>query len=399
MERREKILAHINPAGFGLEVGPAFAPILPKADGYRVEIIDHLDAQGLRDKYANTPGVNLTSIEDVDYVWDGRPLDELIGHIERYDFIIASHVIEHTPDLVNYLRACERLLRPAGILSLVVPDERFCFDYFRFPTTTGEVLDAYLLKRTRHSPGAVFDHVALVTERNGKIAWDKTSIGEVTLKHNIADAIYQYERAKSSREYIDIHNWRFTPSSFRLILRELRKLDLTSLVEKCFFETSGCEFYVSLEKPPAPLDETSAMLSDAERLSLIRDVREELMSCGEGVESKITRDAEAPTFCHDTETALHNKRELADLRICELDRLNQIANETIVRHTQQYHDLSRMLSGRNAELQSAKRRLDTIMASRSWRLTAPLRMLNERLHRTILSWIAFRKGKSREEPR
>lgn len=343
MERREKILVHINPAGFGLEVGPAFAPILPKADGYRVETIDHLNAEGLRDKYANTPAVNLTAIEDVDYVWDGRPLDEVIGHMERYDFIIASHVIEHTPDLVNYLRACERLLRPGGILSLVVPDQRFCFDYFRFPTTTGEVLDAYLLQRTKHSPGAVFDAVALCAERNEQIAWAKTSVGDITLKHNLADAVYQYERAKSLNEYIDIHNWRFTPSSFRLILRELRVLELTSYIEKGFFETSGCEFYLSLEKLPATELGTTVRLSEAERLGLIPEIRGELMACAEGVES-----------------------------------------QTIVWHTQQYHDLSRMLSRRNVELQSAKRRLDTIMASRSWRVTAPLRLLKNLLNRAIL---------------
>jgi hypothetical protein len=233
-------------------------------------------------------------------------------------------------------------LRPAGILSLVVPDQRFCFDYFRFPTTTGEVLNAYVLQRARHSPGAVFDHVALAAERNVQIAWGRTSVGEVTLKHNIADAVFQYERAKSSNEYIDIHNWRFTPSSFRLILRELRALHLTPLVEKSFFETAGCEFYVSLGKPPATRHETSEILSDAERLRLIRDIRGELMFCAEGVD------------------------------------------------TQQYHNLSRMLCRRNLELQSANRRLDTIMASRSWRVTAPLRLLKDRLNRAILKWISRR---------
>jgi len=284
VDRREKILAHINPTGFGLEIGPAFAPVLPKALGYLVETIDHLDAEGLRDKYANTPGVNLT-IEDVDYVWDGRPLDEVIGHLERYDFIVASHVIEHTPDLVNYLGACERLLKPAGILSLVVPDQRFCFDYFRFPTTTGEVLDAYLLERRKHSPGAVFDQVALAVERNGQIAWEKSSVGDITLKHRIADAVYQYERAQSLNEYIDIHNWRFTPSSFRLILGELRFLELTPFVEKSFYETSGCEFYVSLEKQPAS-EQTTGGLSEGERLRLILEIRRELMTCAEGFESE-----------------------------------------------------------------------------------------------------------------
>lgn len=399
MDRREKILAHINPAGFGLEVGPAFAPVLPKALGYLVETIDHLDAEGLRDKYANTPGVNLNTIEDVDYVWDGRPLDEVIGHVERYDFIIASHVIEHTPDLISYLRACERLLKPAGILSLVVPDQRFCFDYFRFPTTTGEVLDAYLLERRKHSPGAVFDQVALAAERNGQIAWETTSVGDITLKHHIADAVYQYERAKSLNEYIDIHNWRFTPSSFRLILRELRFLELTLFVEKNFYETSGCEFYLSLEKLPTIEQRTKGRLSEGERLSLIREIRRELMACAEGFESERLLPADTPKSLHDTDTSQQEDLKLGDLSNSEGDSLNDIAEESILRHTKECRTLLRTLSQRNAELQSAKQRLDTILASRSWRVTAPLRMLNDLVHRMILSGTALQKRQSRDEPR
>ena len=47
MNRNEKILAHINKAGFGLEIGPSHNPVAPKKEGYNVSIIDHMTKQEL----------------------------------------------------------------------------------------------------------------------------------------------------------------------------------------------------------------------------------------------------------------------------------------------------------------------------------------------------------------
>ena len=68
-------------------------------------------------------GVNVANIEEVDFVWRGEPLSQLIGRKGCYDWIIASHVIEHSPDLISFLGQCEMLLKDDGVLSLIVPDK------------------------------------------------------------------------------------------------------------------------------------------------------------------------------------------------------------------------------------------------------------------------------------
>lgn len=255
----------LDKTGLGLEIGPSHNPIAPKKEGFNVHILDHASATELRNKYQGH-GVDLDNIEEVDFVWHGEALHELIGKTDCYDWIIASHVIEHTPDMVTFLAQCEILLKPGGVLSLVIPDKRYCFDYFNAVSSTGEFLDAFELKRKRSSPGKVFDHFAGAATRDGNIAWGKGSLGKVGLLHNYDEARAHWDRAAATEDYIDVHNWRFTPSSFRLILQDIQMLGLTSLGLVKEFETEGCEFYAALRKS------NSTVTSFQDRLELLNKV-------------------------------------------------------------------------------------------------------------------------------
>jgi SAM-dependent methyltransferase len=245
--RKYKVFHSLKKNGTGLEIGPSHNPIAPKRDGYNVHIVDHADEQTLRKKYASH-GLNLDNIEKVDFVWQGQPLTTLIGKTQCYDWIIASHVIEHVPDLISFLQQCEALLKPDGILSLVIPDKRYCFDYFNPTTSTGELLDACEQKRTRPSLGKIFDHFANASARNDSIAWSKDNRGNLSLIHSFEAAKDQWISAQKKSEYVDVHCWRFTPSSFEIIIEDLRQLGLLNLQYKISFGTNGCEFYASLEK-------------------------------------------------------------------------------------------------------------------------------------------------------
>lgn len=96
--RQRFVARYATQAGPGLEIGHSHSPLAPKAAGYNVEILDHATAPELHAKYRDA-GVNLDHIEDVDFVWNGAPLPETVGRRDCYDWIIASHVIEHTPDM------------------------------------------------------------------------------------------------------------------------------------------------------------------------------------------------------------------------------------------------------------------------------------------------------------
>ena len=244
-ERRARITAMIDPAGRGLEIGPSHNPAAPKAAGYRVETVDHTDRAGLLEKYKDDAGINPAAIEEVDHVWTGGSLSELVGAPGAYDWIIASHVIEHMPDLVYFITECQALLKPDGILSLVVPDKRFCFDHLRRLTSTGDVLQAHLERRTRHTPGQVFDHFVSACKLGEMGSWHRDAAGRVDFVHAPGFARSMFEASLSSPDYLDVHGWVFTPSSFRLLFHDLNALGYVRLDEVSFLPTRDCEFYVA----------------------------------------------------------------------------------------------------------------------------------------------------------
>jgi hypothetical protein len=101
MTREETILSHIKRDGLGLEIGAGCAPVAPKKQVFRVHVLDHCDKKALIEKYRRHE-VNIENIEEVDFVWDGRSYTELIGRRHIYDWIIGSHVLEHTTDLIGF---------------------------------------------------------------------------------------------------------------------------------------------------------------------------------------------------------------------------------------------------------------------------------------------------------
>jgi predicted SAM-dependent methyltransferase len=249
--RSEFFTQHFTKEELGLEIGPSHSPIASKKDGYNVKTVDHTDYHGLIKKYRDL-GIDTKKIEEVDYVWDGKEtLSELISGPHSFDYIIASHLIEHTTDLVTFLADCQKLLKPTGKLCLAIPDKRYCFDYFRFPSTTGELLEAHYQKYTRHTPGKVFDAVINASKRGEKTAWSDTDTGQLQLLHDIKHAKTKLKEAQESNEYVDIHNWMFTPASFRLLISDLQLLKLTRLSYVDHLPTQGFEFFAILS-PKAP---------------------------------------------------------------------------------------------------------------------------------------------------
>jgi len=248
MNRASLLLHTFDSSGFGLEIGPSFNPLLPKSAGFRVEILDNMSAEELRQKYADNPSVDTSKIEEVDYVSNGGSIHALIGKIACYDFIVASHVVEHTTDMLGFLLDCEKLLNDKGVLVLVVPDKRYCFDVIRPLSTTGAILQAHIEQRKRHSAGTVFDEVAYSALRDGKSGWNEHNAGKLTFVHALDKAKTIFENVRDTGAYMDVHAWQFTPSSFRLIISDLNDIGYLGLRENYFHPTIDFEFYVTLSK-------------------------------------------------------------------------------------------------------------------------------------------------------
>lgn len=205
LSRRQRFVARYAPKeGSGLEIGPSFNPLARKADDFCVDILDHADSPALRAKYRDA-GVNLDNIENVDFVWCGEPLSETIGRRGWYDWIIASHVIEHTPDLVGFLVERQTLLRETGRLIPVMPDKRYCFDHFQSLSSTGDALDAHQWGRTMPSPGRVFDDDANAVSKGRRdvLTWHRHAPGLLRLIHDMDGARGAWRHTQEGNENID----------------------------------------------------------------------------------------------------------------------------------------------------------------------------------------------------
>lgn len=266
VHRKAIITALIDKSGHGLEMGPSHDPVAPKADGFDVHIVDHMSQDELRGKYRGH-GINLNNIEHVDFISKGEPLRELLGTSASYDWIIASHVIEHMPNMLRFLMDCQEVLKPGGVLSLAIPDQRFCLDYLRPVSTTGDILQAFLEKRTRHTAGQVFDAFAFAGTVNGALAWSQASQGRLEFMHDHGLAAVQLQNYLRSDEYVDVHGWVFTPHSFRLVVQDLADIGYLRLTEAAFTPTIGCEFFLSYRNSPSP--------ARVDRLGLAKAVKEE----------------------------------------------------------------------------------------------------------------------------
>jgi SAM-dependent methyltransferase len=120
-------------ASKGLELGACDLPTVPPNLG-RCSFADVRSADALISMW------NLVAedVVPVRFLIDPRSrLDDQIG--ERFDYVIACHVLEHIPNPIGCIEELSRLLRPGGQIVLAIPDKRSTPDALR-PSTTIEHL-------------------------------------------------------------------------------------------------------------------------------------------------------------------------------------------------------------------------------------------------------------------
>jgi SAM-dependent methyltransferase len=224
--RRELILKGLDlTSSIGVEVGPLDKPLVSKSDGI-VHYVDHCDTEALRKKWQTDPNVD-KSVLQVDAVWGKSTLREALqsasgGTWSGADYLVASHVIEHVPDLVTWLREVREVLKSDGSLRLIVPDRRFTFDLLRRTTTLSEVADAFVRQRRVPSASRILDFCYGHVHVDCTQAWDGT-LKMKDLKRGSDDlsALNLARDAEENGTYHDVHCWVFTPKSFIELMRQM----------------------------------------------------------------------------------------------------------------------------------------------------------------------------------
>jgi SAM-dependent methyltransferase len=263
-----------------MELGAGYCPIAPKSDGWRAHVVDHAPRDELRKKYAGA-GVDTNLIEDVDTIWRGGPLHDAVPAAlsGQVDLIIASHVLEHIPDLIGFFQSASRLLKSDGVLSLALPDRRYCFDCFRPWSTTGDLLQAHHRDTNRHSLKTAFNHMAYSAVVDGQLAWGPRPVSEPVFMDPFEvakDTVVTYR--DQDEQYKDYHAWQFTPAGFRLAMLEQVALGVSDWSVETLHGPENFEFFAVLRRGPGERPDPSALQAQRQALLLAQmaETREQI---------------------------------------------------------------------------------------------------------------------------
>lgn len=254
---------HDFSTGRGLEVGPLDKPLVTTAEG-DVRYVDVHDREGLLRHYAGDPGVSADAIPEIDFHLiqaDGRTrsLVEATAGGAPFDWVVASHVVEHVPDVIGWLAELAEVVVDDGVLVLAVPDRRFCFDAHRPATTVGQMIAAHRAGDRRPGVAAVHDHFAAAVEVDHERVWRGEQPTYADRLHTLQEA-GQHAARSLAGDYVDCHVWLFSPDSFLAQLRELRLTghSVWSVARMEPTPHGDMEFRVVLRRLPRGADATAA---------------------------------------------------------------------------------------------------------------------------------------------
>ena len=301
----------------GLEIGALAHPIVRRSDG-RVMYVDQADAASLRRTYADSPMIDAGQIVDVDAVWGSRTLTGCLSG-RSVDYVMASHVAEHVPDLITWLDEVRAVLRPGGELRLALPDRRYSHDALRAPTRLGDLVAAWIMKARRPQVRDVLDfrlHTASGVDGCGIYRGD-ADLGLIAPDHAFEVAVQSAKAAFEHPEtYFDVHCLVASAPEFASLMQQLAQHGLLQM---------ACQ---SMTDAEPPLLEYYVFMTP----------------CGDQAEVERSW-REVPSLPHRT----YDRETLAG---AERSRLE-------------------------ADLAAARAQLEIVYRSHSWRLTAPLRRLCE----------------------
>ena len=255
MDFREYITNKIKKNKRIIEFGPLNRAIIKKDEFKNIYYSDIKSKKEIIDLYTGNEYLKNTGIEvdtgtivDIDYVIK-KDYKNTFKNIEKFDYAILSHVIEHMPDILFFFKDLENVLKDKGKVIIIYPDIRYCFDHFR---NEASLRDAYATYTDGTSQNArlSFDFMLnVIKENNAYYLWNDLNISSRINTNNQREAIETYENTKKGIFLDDVHYWSFSDYGFIKFLYEGKKLGLINydLVEIYKTQPNTQEFMVILE--------------------------------------------------------------------------------------------------------------------------------------------------------
>ena len=361
-----------------LEIGPLHRPIITK-DEYPnsfycdIRSTEQVKALYSGNDYLETTGIriSLDEIVDIDYVLKDS-YQETFSGVEKFDYFVASHVMEHVEDLITFLQDVATVLNPEGKLCIIYPDKRYCFDHFREAASFRDAYDVYT--RGQHETARmVLDFFnTSIDENMPSVFWGAEDMHLLLSKNDSGRAIEAYKKALSGEKPDDVHFWPFTDYGFLRFLYDCVRAKLIPFTCVRFHPTAenSQQFLVELKYDSTVLEQNEDELVNL--INLIRTVpldyhnskhleleRNNAELNDENVQlreklSEVESSNAALTIQYEQLTTAHN----------ELEKQNILLNSNV-----------NFLTQKNAQLVSDVESLQTIENSTIWRVTKPVRVV------------------------
>jgi SAM-dependent methyltransferase len=115
---------------------------------------------------------------------------------ESQDFVVCSHVLEHVANPLRVLTDMWRVLKPGGLLLILLPDRRKTFDQGRSPTPLDHVVADYEVECVEVDDEHLLEFMT-------HVGVDEETVGEARSGSERGRAILDYQRRRS----IHVHCW------------------------------------------------------------------------------------------------------------------------------------------------------------------------------------------------
>jgi SAM-dependent methyltransferase len=235
---------------------------LPVPEGVEVRYVDRATEAELRRMYPELNGEDLVATT---IVGDAENLSAIAD--DSVDFVIANHLLEHLENPIRGLQEMTRVVRPGGILYIALPDPRVTFDRNRPLTSIDHLVREYREGTVATREDHFVEWVEKVEPLTGGPVEGTVATGAARVRQ-LLDLDYS----------IHFHVWRAeTFLEFLVTAMQVAGLDLEPLEFMACSSVADDEYILVLRKgsgatppetPPLPSDvEVNALRSTLDRLS------------------------------------------------------------------------------------------------------------------------------------
>lgn len=376
---RDKIhnLIHSTDARI-LEIGPLNRPLITKDQYPNVLYCDIRSTEEVKalysgDDYLDTTNISIPveEIVDVDVVLEGSYEKTFSGQ-PGFDYIVASHVLEHVEDLLFFLQDVSKVLAKGGKLIIYYPDKRYCFDHFRSEASFRDAYDVYKKGRSALSR-MVLDFFSTAINENAEIVfWNAVNMQNLLPSNDKDKAMDLYERSGKGEFMDDVHYWPFSDAGFLRFLHDAVRMDFIELSCEGFYPTlrNTQEFLVVLGSQNGSWDKGEELCKIKESYAKVADRYYNAIVLEQG--NKIE---ELDKQIGEHALQIMQLQLINDGLQQERDRLQQ-ERENLYHEKQDFQrqtdELKKKLVSQQEEHQ---KQIYSYEHSKSWRLTKPLRAI------------------------